>query len=796
MGHGKDTHKTFTDHLYTSLVQAGCRTFKDDDDIEKGESIKLELHRAIPLSRISVIAFSKNFASSKWCLDELLTILECKRTSEHVVIPVFYDVDPTEVKNQTGSFVETFMRHEQMEAENDERKNEWMQKEHESKFIQKIVKVIEDKLNRKILSDAPFLIRMDSRVTSINLWLQDESTDVGVLVICGMGGIKKTIIAKFVYNLNYERFEEHADQLDAITGIRDCFHRGSKIIITIRLEGLLQAYKADEVQKVEKLDESESFELFSWHAFGQNHPIEVLGSSLSGRSIDVRESTLRKLELIPKSQIVKKLKISYDSLQDDHDKNLFLYIACFFVGKDKDFSVRILDECDFYTTVGIQNLIDRCLITIDKNNKMMMHQLLQDMGREIICQESPKSLGNGTETIKGLVLDMHMLREVTSSKSVLSANISNQHCFKEVFSLNQHHFGFLSCHPAATELKNANEAYFKTNALARMHKLRLLHLNYVQLSGSYRELPKGLRWLCWQGFRSKFIPEDFALESLVVLDMRYSSLERVWKRTKFLGLLKFLNLNHSHGLVKTPDFSQLPNLESLMESLKALHVDGTPLNQLLSTTGLPSVELLLVEIQGVFKLLPLGMVETEMIQILGLINLESLANIEVFFMNGWNMGKCPIQKNRQPILYVEISTENEALNQDMISHWSIGNQLKRGDEVNVSVTVRTLFKLKEYGVHVVYEKELKQATQDKFYPSCSQSNYIVNTGMYNLNNQVLPKDDALASISCSGWENYICQTFAETTDEEQKHPNSGMTGRARGHKAVLITRRMKCGSRD
>ncbi|CAL5378114.1 unnamed protein product [Camellia sinensis] len=124
----KDTRKTFTDHLYTSLVQTRCRTFKDDDDIEKGESIKLELHRAIPLSRISVIVFSKNFASSKWCLNELLTILECKRTSKHVVIPVFYDVDPTEVKNQIGSFVEAFMRHEQMEAENDERKNEWMQK--------------------------------------------------------------------------------------------------------------------------------------------------------------------------------------------------------------------------------------------------------------------------------------------------------------------------------------------------------------------------------------------------------------------------------------------------------------------------------------------------------------------------------------------------------------------------------------------------------------------------------------------------------------------------------------------
>ncbi|KAL7235615.1 hypothetical protein ACSBR1_018997 [Camellia fascicularis] len=114
---GKDTRKAFTDHLYTALVQAGIRTFKDNDGIERGEKIKLELQKAIWLSRISVIVFSKDYASSRWCLDELLMILEFKRTSKHIVLSIFYDVDQAEVKNQTGGLVEDFVSHEQIEAE-------------------------------------------------------------------------------------------------------------------------------------------------------------------------------------------------------------------------------------------------------------------------------------------------------------------------------------------------------------------------------------------------------------------------------------------------------------------------------------------------------------------------------------------------------------------------------------------------------------------------------------------------------------------------------------------------------
>ncbi|XP_028116798.1 disease resistance protein TAO1-like [Camellia sinensis] len=97
-----------------------------------------------------------------------------------------------------------------------------------------------------------------------------------------------------------------------------------------------------------------------------------------------------------------------------------------------------------------------------------------------------------------------------------------------------------------------------------MHKLRILQLCNVQLISCYENFPKKLRWLHWQGFPLKFLPNDFHLESLVVLDMRNSSLSQLWKGTKMLRLLKILNLSRSHGLVNSPDFLQLPNLEKLV----------------------------------------------------------------------------------------------------------------------------------------------------------------------------------------------------------------------------------------
>ncbi|KAB2596588.1 DEAD-box ATP-dependent RNA helicase 7-like [Pyrus ussuriensis x Pyrus communis] len=108
---GEDTRRGFVSHLYRALRQKPLNTFIDTEDLRKGDRLS-ELLTAIRESRLSIVVFSQNYASSTWCLKELVEILECKDTKNQIVVPIFYEVDPSDIRKLKGSFAEALPKHE------------------------------------------------------------------------------------------------------------------------------------------------------------------------------------------------------------------------------------------------------------------------------------------------------------------------------------------------------------------------------------------------------------------------------------------------------------------------------------------------------------------------------------------------------------------------------------------------------------------------------------------------------------------------------------------------------------
>ncbi|XAR48722.1 hypothetical protein NMG60_11031630 [Bertholletia excelsa] len=105
---GEDTRNIFVGHLYKGLDQAGVRTFRDKEKLEKGDLISPQLLQAIEESSVSIVILSENYANSSWCIDELGKIIECRDKREQKVYPVFYNVEPSDVRKQQGNFGKGF----------------------------------------------------------------------------------------------------------------------------------------------------------------------------------------------------------------------------------------------------------------------------------------------------------------------------------------------------------------------------------------------------------------------------------------------------------------------------------------------------------------------------------------------------------------------------------------------------------------------------------------------------------------------------------------------------------------
>nr|KYP65476.1 Putative disease resistance protein At4g11170 family [Cajanus cajan] len=352
------------------------------------------------------------------------------------------------------------------------------------------------------------------------------------------------------------------DQLDVLCR-QQCKYAGpnSKLIITTRDRHLLRGIvDENEIYDVKPWGSAKSLELFCLHAFKQRLPkkgyeklseraveyaggvplaLEVLGSNLCCRSTEFWVSELRKLDKCLNLRIQNVLQVSYDGL-DNLEKNIFLDIAFFFKGEDKDDVIRILDACGFCATSGVQVLEDKALITISYSGTIQMHDLIQEMGLYIVrggCKDPNKRT---------------RLRDIEEVSDVLENNKGSD--VVEGIQL---------------DLSQIENVRWKADTFNMMTNLRFLKLyvpsgkksGNVHHCGVFSKLSAKLRYLEWNGCFLKSLPVTFCAKMLVEICMPHSHVTELWQGVQDVANLVRIDLSECKHLKNLPDLSKASRLK-------------------------------------------------------------------------------------------------------------------------------------------------------------------------------------------------------------------------------------------
>ncbi|CAN1245251.1 Disease resistance protein L6 [Linum grandiflorum] len=634
---GPDVRKSFADFLYSYLVRSKIRTFRDEEELQKGETIAPSLVQAITESKIYIPILSKSYASSKWCLQELAKMVECCRKGKgHIIFPVFYFMDPRDVRHQAGPYEEAFEQHSKkhdaviiqdwrIALQEVGQMKGWHVTELDGQgaVIDEVFSKVELHLRANYTLVTDELVGIDFHVQEVMRLLNNiESGDGKIVGIQGIGGMGKTTIAKAVFDkicANFDRccFLENIRDLlsksdgitslqnklissilrvdfqvkDASEGVKtirervckykvlvvlddvdDTFEFGqilgklgnfsleSRFVITTRDKRVLEVLPEFKFYEPKEMSHDHSLQLFSIHAFGMHYPpegyaalcdefvkvsanlplaLKVIGSLVFRRDRQFWEEKLMQLRDVPGTvdKVEQRLKISYNELTCN-EKQIFLDIACFFIGQDKALPVHMWSDCKFYPESAIRTLILRSLIKLDGTNRLWMHDLLRDLGRGIVIEEDVEYPSKRSRIwTNDDAIRMLKNKEGTDRVEMLRVDSERFHFVK-----------------------------LRKKCFERLSRLRYLdiHCPKMSLDGDFSGILPHMRWIKLS--RCYSTPSNLNLKNVVILELHGWDVTDIWggwNSIKLASKLKVINLHGCHHLTTVPDLSHCGNLESI-----------------------------------------------------------------------------------------------------------------------------------------------------------------------------------------------------------------------------------------
>ncbi|CAN1751469.1 Disease resistance protein L6 [Linum perenne] len=226
---GPDVRANFANVLYKFLDRFKIRTFLDNEELRKGEIIAPSLEKAIKESKVYIPILSQGYASSKWCLQELALMVKCcKQGDDRIILPIFYMMEPRDVRHQEGSYKKAFQLHsKKYDAETIKEWKEalkevgemkgWSVKESDRQgvIVDEVYSKVWSHLMRSYKLVTEDLVGIDSHVQQVTTLLSLESGGVKIVGIHAMGGMGKTTIAKAVHDQLYSQFDRFCFVEDA-----------------------------------------------------------------------------------------------------------------------------------------------------------------------------------------------------------------------------------------------------------------------------------------------------------------------------------------------------------------------------------------------------------------------------------------------------------------------------------------------------------------------------------------------------------------------------------------------------
>ncbi|CAI0394239.1 unnamed protein product [Linum tenue] len=439
---GSDVRYDFADSLHTYLKKYEIRTFFDEEELHKGEEIDSKLLDAIEGSKIYIPIISAKYASSRSPLMELAHMVKCcEKEKGHLILPIFYKVEVGDVKNQRGTFGESFR---ELAQKHDARTiREWKNAlrtvtelkgwtvtptTRQGVTIDEVFLKARKHLMENYRQVTNQLVGIDSHIEKVKELLNREVQTVGIQ---GMSGIGKTNIAKAVRKRILIVLDniDRSFELDTTLGDLANFHPESRFIVTTVDEEILKFFPKCESYKPDLMNDDIALQLFSRHAFGSDYPptgymdlsqdfvevaaglplaIKAIGSVVFRKDKKFWVAKLKMFREIPDEQVQKRLKIVYEELSLD-EKHIFLDIACYFIGEPTDRPSFLWDDSNLHPLVSIDTLCLKAfikinernelwmsLIKVDGDNKFWMHDHVRELGRMIIREGDDQHLWKRT----------------------------------------------------------------------------------------------------------------------------------------------------------------------------------------------------------------------------------------------------------------------------------------------------------------------------------------------------------------------------------------------------------------